>query len=136
MFDDPRNVWRISHPLAEILLLVVCGTIAGCDDYDHIAAWGEAHLAFLRRHLPYRNGVPGGRWLTILMNRINPSLFSAAFTAWMRSTGPTWWRSTARHPGAAMTGPRELRRSIWPAPSPPPPAWCWVRRRYSAKSMN
>lgn len=86
--DDPRDVRRISHPLAEILLLVVCGTIADCDDYDHIAAWGEAHLEFLRRHLPYRNGVPGGRWLTILMNRINPSLFSAAFTAWVQSTWP------------------------------------------------
>jgi predicted transposase YbfD/YdcC len=86
--DDPRDVRRISHPLAEILLLVVCGTIADCDDYDHIAAWGEAHLDFLRRHLPYENGVPGGRWLTILMNRINPGLFSAVFTAWVRGTWP------------------------------------------------
>ena len=85
---DPRDVRRIAHPLAEILLLVVCATIADCDDYDHIAAWGEAHLAFLRRHLPYRLGVPGGRWLTILMNRINPALFSAAFTAWVRATWP------------------------------------------------
>ena len=48
--DDPRDVRRIAHPLAEILLLVVCATIA---DYDHIAAWGTAHLAFLRRRLPY-----------------------------------------------------------------------------------
>lgn len=86
--DDPRDVRRISHPLAEILLLVVCGTIADCDDYDHIAAWGETHLDFLRRHLPYANGVPGGRWLTILMNRNNPALFSAVFTAWVRSTWP------------------------------------------------
>jgi len=86
--DDPRDVRRITHPLAEILLLVVCGTIADCDDYDHIAAWGEAHLDFLRRHLPYENGVPGGRWLTILMNRINPALFSAVFTAWVRDTWP------------------------------------------------
>lgn len=86
--DDPRDVRRISHPLAEILLLVVCGTIADCDDYDHIAAWGEAHLGFLRRQLPYANGVPGGRWLTILMNRINPALFSAVFTAWVRGTWP------------------------------------------------
>jgi predicted transposase YbfD/YdcC len=84
--DDPRDVRRITHPLAEILLLVVSGTIADCDDYDHIAAWGEAHLDFLRCHLPYANGVPGGRWLTILMNRINPALFSAAFTAWVRAT--------------------------------------------------
>lgn len=86
--DDPRDVRRIAHPLAEILLLVVCGTMADCDDYDHIAAWGEAHLAFLRRHLPHEHGVPGGRWLTILMNRINPALFSAAFTAWVRATWP------------------------------------------------
>jgi len=86
--DDPRDVRRIAHPLAEILLLVVCATIADCDDYDHIAAWGEAHLDFLRRHLPYEHGTPGGRWLTILMNRINPALFSAAFTAWVRETWP------------------------------------------------
>lgn len=86
--DDPRDVRRITHPLSEILLLVVCGTIADCDDYDHIAAWGEAHRDFLRRSLPYANGVPGGRWLTILMNRINPALFSAAFTAWVRASWP------------------------------------------------
>ncbi len=88
MIDDPRDVRRIAHPLAEVLLLVVCGTIADCDDYDHIAAWGDAHLDFLRRHLPYEHGTPGGRWLTILMNRINPALFSAAFTAWVRGTWP------------------------------------------------
>jgi len=86
--DDPRDVRRIAYPLAEILLLVVCGTMADCDDYDHIAAWGDAHLDFLRRHLPYEHGIPGGRWLTIQMNRINPALFSAAFTAWVCETWP------------------------------------------------
>ena len=86
--DDPRDVRRILHPLAEILFLVVCGTVADCDDYDDIASWGEAHQDFLRRHLPYIHGVPGGRWLTILMNRINPALFQSAFTAWVRETWP------------------------------------------------
>jgi predicted transposase YbfD/YdcC len=85
---DPRDVRRILHPLREVLLLVVCGTIADCDDYDTIADWGAAHLDFLRQHLSYTHGVPGGRWLTILMNRINPALFSAAFTAWVRETWP------------------------------------------------
>ena len=79
--DDPRDVRRITHPLAEVLLLAVCGTIADRGGHDHIAAWGDAHLDFLRRHLPHEHGVPGGRWLTILMNRINPELFQAAFTA-------------------------------------------------------
>jgi len=86
--DDPRELWRVAHPLPEVLLLVVCGTIADCDDYEGIAAWGDAHLEFLRRFLPYHHGVPGARWLTLLMNRIDPALFSAAFTAWVRETWP------------------------------------------------
>ena len=86
--EDPRDVRRILHPLPEILLLVVCGTIADCDDYEDIAGWGAAHLDFLRRHLPFEHGVPGERWLTILMNRINPALFAAAFTDWVRESWP------------------------------------------------
>jgi predicted transposase YbfD/YdcC len=85
---DTRQPWRVAHPLPEVLLLVVCGTICDCDDYDGIADWGAAHLDFLRRYLPYHHGVPGGRWLTILMNRIDPGLFADAFTAWVRETWP------------------------------------------------
>lgn len=86
--EDPRDVRRILHPLPEVLLLVVCGTIADCDDYEDIAAWGAAHLDFLREHLPYEHGVPGERWLTILMNRINPGLFAVAFADWVRESWP------------------------------------------------
>jgi len=86
--EDPREPWRVAHPLDEVLLLVVCGTICDCDDYDSIADWGAAHLDFLRRYLPYHHGVPGGRWLTILMNRLDTALFAAAFTSWVRQT----WR--------------------------------------------
>ena len=65
------------YPLADVLLLVVCGIIAG---------WGKAHLDFLQCLLPYRHGAPGGRWLTIPMNRIDPALLQGAFTCWERST--------------------------------------------------
>ncbi len=82
VIEDPREQWRVAHPLPEVLLLVVGATIASCDDFDDIAAWGEAHLDFLRRFLPFYHGVPGGRWLNILMNRIDPDLFSACFTSW------------------------------------------------------
>lgn len=86
--EDPREPWRVAHPLAEVLLLVVCGSICDCDDYDGIADWGEAHLDFLRRYLPYHHGVPGGRWLTLLMNRIDPALFCDCFTSWVRESWP------------------------------------------------
>ena len=88
LIEDPREAWRVAHPLCEVLFLTVCGTICDCDSYELIADWGAAHLDFLRRYLPYYHGVPGGRWLTILMNRIDPTLFSAAFTDWVRQTWP------------------------------------------------
>lgn len=42
---DDREPWRVVYALPEVLLLVVCATIAGCDDDDEIADWGEAHLS-------------------------------------------------------------------------------------------
>jgi len=86
--DDPRDVRRVMYRLREVLFLVVCGTICDCDDYDHIAEWGEAHIGFLRRYLPFENGVPCGRWLTLLMNRIGPGLFEQAFSAFVRESFP------------------------------------------------
>src|SRR5689334_24811298 len=60
VIEDPREPWRVLYPLPEILLLVVCGTIADCDDYEAIVAWGEQHLPFLRRFLPYEHGIVDG----------------------------------------------------------------------------
>lgn len=79
---DFRASWRVAHPLKEVLLLVVCGTIAGGDDYDEIVDWGRAHLAFLRRYLPFYWGIPCPDWLRTLMNRIDPDLFQACFLRW------------------------------------------------------
>ena len=37
---DNRQPCKVMYPLSEVLLLVVCGTIAACDDYDDIVLWG------------------------------------------------------------------------------------------------
>lgn len=88
LIEDDRETWRVAHPLPEVLLLVVCGTIAGGDDFEDIADWGEDNLAFLRRFLPYHHGVPGARWLSMLMNRIDPGLFADCFQSWAASLRP------------------------------------------------
>ncbi len=104
VIEDDREPWRVAHPLLEVLLLVVCGTIADCDDFEFIAEWGEAHLDFLRRFLPYHHGVPTGRWLNALMNRIDPGLFAEAFTSWVRETWPA-------HPDLVAIDGKTSRRS-------------------------
>ena len=60
---DDREPWRVMYPLSEVLLLVTCATIASCDDFDDIVAWGKHHLAFLRRFSDFHHGIPCERWL-------------------------------------------------------------------------
>ena len=85
---DDREAWRVVYPLPEVLLLVVCATIAGCDDYDEIADWGAAQLGFLREFSEFYHGVPCEDWLRSLMNRIDPALFAACFTSWVQAQFP------------------------------------------------
>jgi predicted transposase YbfD/YdcC len=85
---DDREPWRIVYPLAEVLLLVICATIAGCDDFDDIVAWGEHHLHFLRQFSPFYHGIPCERWLRALVNRADPVLFARCFADWVAALWP------------------------------------------------
>jgi predicted transposase YbfD/YdcC len=86
--EDVREPWRVAYPLREVLFLVVCATIANCDDYDDIVDWGEANLAFLRGFSPFHFAIPCADWLRSLMNRIDPEAFSSAFRAWVADCWP------------------------------------------------
>ncbi len=46
--EDPRQSWKVLFPLPEILL---CGTLAGAEDFVEIRRWGQMHQEFLRRLL-------------------------------------------------------------------------------------
>ncbi len=83
VIKDDREPWRVVYPLREVLLLVVCGTIASCDDFDDIVAWGEDHIDFLRRFCEFHHGIPCERWVRTLFNRVDPVLFSRCFKSWV-----------------------------------------------------
>jgi predicted transposase YbfD/YdcC len=88
---DPRQPCKVLYPLPEILLLVLCATLAGADDFVEIEAWGEERLAFLRRFRPYRRGIPSHDTLNDVLNALDPQLFEACFVAWvdgLRETAP------------------------------------------------
>lgn len=81
--EDPREGWRVLYPLREILLLVLCATLAGMEDFVDIKMWGDQRLAFLRRFYPYERGVPSHDTLNDLINAIDPDTFKACFMAWV-----------------------------------------------------
>jgi hypothetical protein len=76
--DDAREPWRILYPLHEVLLLVTCATIASCDDFDDIVAWGQHHLAFLRRFSEFYHGIPCERCAASSIGSIQPCSAAAS----------------------------------------------------------
>lgn len=34
--EDPRQAWKVVYPLPEVLLCVLCATMAGADDFVEI----------------------------------------------------------------------------------------------------
>ncbi|MGI4872639.1 MAG: ISAs1 family transposase [Janthinobacterium lividum] len=71
---DPRVQGRCLHQLVDILALLLCGTLAGCDDLPEICDYGRARLAFLRDELglPFAHGIPSEDTLERLLKRLNP----------------------------------------------------------------
>src|SRR4051812_8966212 len=79
--EDPRQRAKALHPLPGILLL--SATLAGADDCVEIELWGEEQLAFLRRFLPYKHGVPSHDTLNDVLAALDPDLFKACFVSWV-----------------------------------------------------
>lgn len=89
--QDPRQAAKVLYPLPELLLLLLCGTVAGADDFVELTLWGEEHLAFLRRFLPFARGIPSHDTLCEVIAALDPELFKTCFTNWverLRISGP------------------------------------------------
>ena len=83
--EDPRQAWKVVYPLPEILLVVLCATLGGAEDFVEVARWGQRKLDFLRRLLPYERGIASHDTLTDVMNALPAPLFAECFTAWVES---------------------------------------------------
>jgi DDE_Tnp_1-associated len=92
--NDPRQTAKVLYPLPEILLLLLSATLAGADDCVEIEFWGKEQLAFLRRFLPYKHGIPSHDTLTgVLAERLalkGPWSRSTPSARRTRSPGPSW----------------------------------------------
>ena len=83
--EDPRQRWKVVYPLPEILLVVLCATLGGAEDFVEIARWGSRKLDFLRRLLPFERGIASHDTLNDVMNALPTPLFAECFTAWVES---------------------------------------------------
>ena len=43
VLEDPRQRTKVVYPLSEILLLVLCGVMAGADDFSETTRYTKSH---------------------------------------------------------------------------------------------
>lgn len=87
--DDPRVERTKRYPLIEIIFLAICGTISGCDGWKSIRDFGALKLDWLRKFLPYSEGIPVDDTIARVMRRLDTKQFRDCFVGWMKAVSHT-----------------------------------------------
>ena len=81
MIPDFRVQGRCDHLLSDVLLLVLCGVLADCNDYEEIADYGRDNEDFLRAELGLAlpNGIPSSHTLWRVMRYLDATYLEKSF---------------------------------------------------------
>jgi predicted transposase YbfD/YdcC len=82
---DPRHQERCRHQLLDIVVIALCATIAGAQDWQEIATFAEKRLDWLKRFLKLPNGVPSHDTFERVFDRIHPRAFQVCFRDWVEA---------------------------------------------------
>jgi predicted transposase YbfD/YdcC len=80
--EDPRIDRKKVYSLIEILFLLTSALMSDCDTWEDICEFGEMKLKWLRKYLPYTNGIPSHDTINRVTRLINPKLLEQAFIDW------------------------------------------------------
>lgn len=80
---DPRIDRTKGYPLEEILFLVLAAVISGVNHLTRIELFGNTKLDWLRKILPYENGIPSHDTIGRVLGLLNPDQLEAMFIRWM-----------------------------------------------------
>jgi hypothetical protein len=82
---DPRIERSKAHKLIDIIMIAICGVLAGCDSWVEIEDFGHDQQTWLRTFLELPGGIPSHDTFGRVFALINPRQFQTAFAAWMQS---------------------------------------------------
>jgi predicted transposase YbfD/YdcC len=86
--EDTREAGKVLHPVPEILLVTLCGVMAGAEGFEDIEDDGASKLDLLRELLPFAKGVPSDDTLRRFFRAIDPQAFADVFVAFVRDLLP------------------------------------------------
>ncbi|WP_079253982.1 ISAs1 family transposase [Endozoicomonas arenosclerae] len=85
IISDPRQTWKVGHKLTDILLLTICGVIAGAEGWEEIEDFGHERLEWLKQYGDFEEGIPSDDTIARVVSNINPKQFQQCFIDWMNA---------------------------------------------------
>jgi predicted transposase YbfD/YdcC len=85
---EPRQARKVKHELMELLVIAVCGVLAGADDFVEIEEWAREKLDWFRQYLRLEHGIPSHDTFARVFAMIDAEEFAAAFRRWVSSIVP------------------------------------------------
>src|SRR5205807_8995657 len=83
--EDPRSSINRRHPLTSVVVIAIMAILAGANGPTAIAQWARAKQAFLCHGLRLPFGVPRKDVFRVVLTLLNPQVFQACFTDWLKS---------------------------------------------------
>lgn len=87
--EDPRIDRKKLYPLEELLLVSICGLICGAEGWKDLELFGKLKINFLRKILPFKNGIPTDDTFRRLLRCLDPEQFKISFMNWVRAIQKT-----------------------------------------------
>ena len=86
--QDPRSR-ACPHQLDELLLVALCAITSGAESWVTVVEWGCMKLDWLRRWLPFANGIASHDTFSRVFSLLDARGFEACFIGWMQQLCPT-----------------------------------------------
>lgn len=84
---DPRVERTRAHDLFELVVVALCGTIAGSDSWADVERFGNERLPWLRTFLKLRNGIPSHDTFGRVFSLLDPAQLVDCIAQWLRDVG-------------------------------------------------
>lgn len=82
---DPRILLKNTHKLIDIIVLAICGVIAGADKWTQIEEFGKTHISWFKQFLELPHGIPSHDTFGRVFSIISPHKFQECFRAWINA---------------------------------------------------
>jgi predicted transposase YbfD/YdcC len=104
---DPRAAHSIEHKLIDILIITICATICGANDWEAIAEYGQTKQDWLKTWLELPNGIPSPDTFSRVFARIKPSELQKCFIGWMEAVAEITEGELLNIDGKTLRGAKE-----------------------------